>query len=131
MKSSFTISKNEGKFLPADEKEFEQIAYGIRPMIFATTEAYIITGEQKYADISGQLAAWFFGKNSAGVIMYDKATGRCFDGIIAANKVNKNSGAESTIEALLGLQKIETHPAIMMALNKYKKINKFFTFYIN
>jgi hypothetical protein len=53
MKSSFSLTKKDGSFLPADEKEFEQIAYGIRPMIFAATEAFNITGEQKYADIAG------------------------------------------------------------------------------
>ena len=121
MKSSFSLTKEEGKLLPVDEKEFEQIAYGLRPMIFAATEAYDLTGEQKYADIAGQLTAWFFEKNPAAAIMYDKETGRCFDGIIASNKINKNSGAESTIEALLSFQKIEKHPAIVTVLNKYKK----------
>ena len=33
--------------------------------------------------------------------MYDHETGRCFDGINARNSINKNSGAESTIECLL------------------------------
>lgn len=117
MRSSFTIIKKENTFVPVDEKEFPQIAYGIRPMIFAAAEAYDLTGQQEYADIAGHLAAWFFGANDANEIMYDKKTGRCFDGIIAENKVNKNSGAESTIEALLALQKIEEYPAIISALN--------------
>ena len=38
--------------------------------------------------------------------MYDENTGIVFDGIESAQKVNMNSGAESTIEALLSLQKI-------------------------
>ncbi len=121
MKSSFAITKKDSICVPVDEKQFAQIAYGIRPMIFAATEAYEITGEQKYADIAGHLAAWFFGANDAHEIIYDKPTGRCFDGIIAINKLNKNSGAESTIECLLALQKIEKHREIIFALNKYKK----------
>jgi len=36
--------------------------------------------------------------------MYDPKTGRCYDGIVSKNNVNKNSGAESTIEALPSLQ---------------------------
>lgn len=121
MKSSFALIKKDSEFVSIDEKEFPQIAYGIRPMIFAAAEAFDVTGQQKYADISGHLAAWFFGANDANEMMYDKTTGRCFDGIIAKDKVNKNSGAESTIECLLALQKIENNPAIISALNKYKR----------
>ncbi len=121
MMSSFSVIQKGNQIEPVEEKQFEQIAYGIRPTIFAATEAYTLTGKQKYADIAAHLASWFFGANDAKEIMYDKYTGRCFDGIIAKNKLNKNAGAESTIECLLALQKIEEHPAITSALNKYKK----------
>jgi hypothetical protein len=53
--------------------------------------------------------------------MYSKETGRCFDGLSSSTKVNENSGAESTIEALLAIEKIEDFAAIITALNKYKK----------
>ena len=43
---------------------------------------------------------WFSGQNAVNVVMYDSTTGRTFDGI-GENGVNRNSGAESTIEALL------------------------------
>jgi hypothetical protein len=121
MLSSFSILKKEKEFTIVDEKRFPQIAYGICPMIFAAAESYKLTGEQKYIDIAAHLAAWFFAANDANLIMYDKSTGRCFDGILAANKLNKNSGAESTIESLLALQKINDYPAINAALYKYKK----------
>lgn len=121
MMSSFSIIKKENGYSSFDEKEFPQIAYGFRPMIFAAAEAYVIAGKEKYADIAGHLAAWFFGANSVNENMYDKNMGRCFDGIISKDKINKNSGAESTIECLLALQKIENYPAIISALNKYKK----------
>ncbi len=121
MKSSFSISKKGNEFIAVDEKRFDQIAYGIRPMVFAAAEAYELTGHQKYASIAGNLAAWFFGVNDGKEVMYNVNTGRCFDGIIADNKINKNSGAESTIECLLALQKIEGYPAILSALNEYKK----------
>lgn len=126
MRSSFSIIKkqngpNASRIVLVDEKQFEQIAYGLRPMIFAAAEAYEVTGKQKYADIAAQLTAWFFGSNDANEIMYDENTGRCFDGIIANNKVNKNSGAESTIEALLAMQRIEKYPQIIGQLKKYKK----------
>ena len=88
--------------------KFSQIAYGIRPMIFACLNAYRITGETKYLRTSVELSGWFFGKNPAKKNIYSPETGRCFDGIIDEEKLNLNSGAESTIEALLSLSAIES-----------------------
>jgi len=53
--------------------------------------------------------------------MYSLTTGRCYDGITSPGNVNKNAGAESTIEALLALQRVESYPAVKAALDKYKK----------
>ena len=52
-------------------------------------------------------AAWLAGENASGKVMWDPATGRCYDGIISKEEINLNSGAESTIEALLSLQALE------------------------
>ena len=49
------------------------------------------------------------------------STGVCFDGISSPTSVNQNSGAESTIEALLTIQKVEAYPALDAALKKYSK----------
>lgn len=121
MKSSFVVAKNGDQIQLISEKSFEQIAYGIRPMVFAAIEAFRLTGQEKYADIAGHLAAWFLGANDAGINMYSLSTGRGFDGIQSPGNVNINSGAESTIEALLTLQRVEIYPAVKAALNKYKK----------
>src|SRR5439155_24394568 len=55
---------------------------------------------------------WFYGNNSAGFPMYDPATGRGYDGLLGPSefRVNRNSGAESTIEALMALQAINANP---------------------
>lgn len=121
MKSSFVVTKNAGQVQLVSEKSFDQIAYGIRPMVFAAIEAYKLTGQEKYADIAGHLAAWFFGANAASKNMYSVTTGRCYDGITSPGNININSGAESTIEALLAMQRVESYPAVIAALNKYKK----------
>jgi multiple sugar transport system substrate-binding protein len=44
--------------------------------------------------------------------MYDQPTGRTFDGIdgASAEQVNRNAGAESTVEALLALQRVTGNP---------------------
>lgn len=121
LKSSFVVASNGSGVQLTSEKSYEQIAYGIRPMVFAAIEAYRITGNDKYADIAGQLSAWFLGNNTVNKTMYSLTTGRCYDAISSAGNVNINSGAESTIEALLAMQRVESYPAVKIALNKYKK----------
>ena len=120
-KSSFAISDSAGDYQILSESSYDQIAYGIEPMVFAAAEAYKATGQAKYADMAGHLAAWFLGANDGSVMMYSKTTGICYDGLSQGGQANLNSGAESTIEALLTMQKVESDPAIKAALNKYKK----------
>jgi hypothetical protein len=121
MKSSFVVESNGTEIRLSSEKTYEQIAYGIRPMVTAATEAYRVTKDDKYADLAGRLAAWFFGANDAQATMYSTTTGRGFDGIQSSSSINRNSGAESTIEALMAMQHVEAFPSIKTALLKYKK----------
>ena len=118
-KNSFDVTSSNGVLAINNEKDFEQIAYGFSGYIFAATQAYQITKEEKYADIAGRLAAWFFGKNSASTTMFSKETGRCYDAIFTGNNINKNSGAESTIEALLSMQQVSAVPAVKASMEKY------------
>lgn len=92
---------------------FAQIAYGVRPMVWAALEAYDQTQDPKYTDLATELMGWFLGKNVAGIKMYDTESGRCFDGISSTTEVNRNSGAESTIEALWAFQRAEQYPAVV------------------
>jgi hypothetical protein len=95
---------------PDTRKEFDQIAYGIRPMAVGLLRLYDATGNADYLRLAGLAASWFFGNNAAGIAMYDSSTGRCFDGILSKSEVNRNSGAESTIEALMTLLELEPYP---------------------
>lgn len=106
--ASFQLEKFTDGFQHIKANEFPQIAYGIRPMVYAALEAYRVTNDVEMLEIAKQLAAWFFGNNPANQQMYDLTTGRTFDGIISAEAYNKNSGAESTIEGLLTIQAIES-----------------------
>ncbi len=121
MKSSFAVENSGGEIKLISEKSYEQIAYGIRPMISAAIEAYRLTNQEKYADMAGHFAAWFLGDNDANRIMYSVTTGRCFDGIQSSSNVNLNSGAESTIEALLAMESVESYPAVKTALKSFIK----------
>jgi hypothetical protein len=87
-----------------------QIAYGTNAMVQALMNLYHATGDAAYARMGGLAASWFFGNNLARAQMYDPATGRGYDGIDAALKVNRNAGAESTIEALMALQAVTGVP---------------------
>ena len=87
-----------------------QIAYGVDTMVQALMNLYHATNDPSYARMGGLTASGFFGDNFAQTPMYDPQTGRAFDGIDAALKVNKNAGAESTIEALMALQAVAAVP---------------------
>ena len=113
------FKKQGDTILKLDYKKAPQIAYGIRPMIYACLEAFKITGQSKYAKQAGKIASWFFGDNFAQEVMYDPQTGICYDGINDDGDVNLNSGAESTIEALLALQSIEKNPQARKILMNY------------
>jgi hypothetical protein len=104
--SSFSVRKADCNFEIINSNKFSQIAYVIRPMVYALLEAYKITSDTSYAIQAGQIAKWFVGKNPAGEVMYNPHTGIIYDGIENENLINKNSGAESTIEGLLTLLKI-------------------------
>ena len=120
LQTSFTLSATNSQFQLTAESTYSQIAYGIRPLVFAAIEAYVETNNPKYSDAAGHLAAWFFGNNAAGQAMYSSSTGICYDGLSSPTSINTNSGAESTIEALLAIERVEMYPTVKTALNKYK-----------
>lgn len=110
MLSSFALRRAGSRLEAAEVQHFPQIAYGISPMMLAANEAYRVTGERRYRDMAERFARWFAGENDARTAMYDPATGRAYDGIVSAAKVNRNSGAESTVEALLALTALQGTP---------------------
>jgi len=93
-------------------KWYPQIAYGIGPVVEGFLALADAVGDPRYAVFAGLAAGWFVGANPAGVQMYDEKSGRTFDGIDGPSpvKVNRNAGAESTIEALLALQRVTSSP---------------------
>jgi hypothetical protein len=102
-------------------REFEQIAYDLRPVVAGLIRLYDATKDEKYLTMAGMAGSWFFGNNAVKVRMYDPATGRCFDGINNDSVYNKNSGAESTIEALIALMELERFEKAL-EFTKVKKV---------
>lgn len=85
---------------------YEQIAYGANRMVQGLIAVGEATGDSKYRRMAGLAASWFFGNNDADAVMYDVQTGRGYDGIVGPGKINRNAGAESTIEALMAVQSV-------------------------
>ncbi len=90
-------------------RHFEQIAYAVRAMSVGLVRLYEQTNDTRYAVMAGLAASWLTGNNAAGTAMYDPATGRGYDGINDSTTVNYNSGAESTIEALMTILEVGRH----------------------
>jgi hypothetical protein len=102
--ASILIIREPGGFAEESKTRFPQIAYGLRPMVYAATEAFRLTGDAQYLALATRLRSWFFGENDAARNIYDQESGRTYDAINSASEVNFNSGAESTIEGLLVMQ---------------------------
>jgi hypothetical protein len=107
---------------PHSVRRFEQIAYGVRPMAVGLIRLYEATRERSYAIMAGLAGSWLFGNNILGRAMYDPSTGRCYDGITDSVSLNRNAGAESTIEALLTVLEVEHVPEAMPYLT-YRKVS--------
>jgi len=105
---AFWIKKTEeNSYTEIKRSSYPQIVYGLRPMIWAASEAYQYSKKEKYLKLTTDLESWLFGNNDAETIMYDEKTGIIFDGIISPKEINRNSGAESTIESLMILLEME------------------------
>ncbi|AZR73253.1 hypothetical protein BBF96_07555 [Anoxybacter fermentans] len=109
---------------------YEQIAYAVNVVVQGYIELYNATGEEKYAQLAGLAATWYLGNNPVKVQMYDPATGRCYDGIDSPETYNANSGAESTIEALLSIIEVENNPIAREYLQYTQKVVSELSIYI-
>jgi hypothetical protein len=89
-------------WLPAPA-ERAQIAYGADATLQNLLRTADASGLVGFRQLAGIQAAWYFGNNRARVQMYDPTTGRTFDGLEADMRINRNSGAESTIHGLLSM----------------------------
>jgi hypothetical protein len=75
-------------------------------MVEAASIAFQVTGKKIYSKMARTAFAWFMGKNSNGVMVYNPATGGAFDGI-AAKGLNRNQGAEAGLSYLLARLEME------------------------
>jgi glycosyltransferase involved in cell wall biosynthesis len=68
--------------------------------------AFEVTGDDEYMNKAKLAFEWFLGKNHLSQMLYDEATGGCYDGL-GRESINFNQGAESTLSYLLARLALE------------------------
>lgn len=92
-----------------------QIAYGVDSRVQSLVATARAADSPGLLDLAAVTAGWFFGANPSGAPAYTPATGTAIDGIEPDGRVNPNSGAESTIHALLTMLALDADPALKAA----------------
>jgi len=76
-------------------------------LVEAAAIAYRLTHDKSYENMARRALGWFFGMNTKNAIVYDVASGACYDGF-GERGLNQNQGAESTIAFLLAAEEFLT-----------------------
>ena len=82
---------------------FDQQPVEAAAMADACFRAWSLTGDSRWKDLVERAARWFVGANDSRLVLYDRKTGGCGDGL-SRDHINLNRGAESTLAALAVLQ---------------------------
>lgn len=85
---------------------FDQQPEDTASAVEALVVAYEVIKKKIFADQAKSAFDWFLGKNHLRQMIYDEATGGCYDGL-GRDSINFNQGAESTISYLLARLTIE------------------------
>jgi glycosyltransferase involved in cell wall biosynthesis len=72
----------------------------------ALVQAYLVTDKKVYKDKAELAFRWFLGKNHLNQMVYDEATGGCYDGL-GRFSINFNQGAESSLSYFLARLSID------------------------
>jgi hypothetical protein len=82
---------------------FDQQPIEAAALADACARAYELTDDPRWSRGVEAAAAWFFGANDSGAVLYDPVSGGCRDGLQTAG-ANQNQGAESTLALISTLQ---------------------------
>jgi len=88
---------------------YHQLSYGTDALVHCCTELWEATGETAFARLGAQLSTWYCGNNVKGADMWDRETGRGFDGIYQ-DAIDWKAGAESTVAAVRTMTDVERYP---------------------
>ena len=76
-------------------------------MVEAALAAFRTTHNNNFRTTAQTIFAWFLGKNTQSLWVYNPNTGGCYDGITPEG-LNLNQGAEATVTYLLARLDMET-----------------------
>lgn len=85
---------------------FDQQPVDAMATILLFIQAYHDSGDAHYLRSAYTAFMWFFGENDLRLSLYDPETGGCCDGL-AADGINRNQGAESTLAYLISYLAVE------------------------
>jgi hypothetical protein len=88
-----------------EQARFDQQPIEAEHMIGALLEAWRVTNDRRWVEDARRCFEWFLGRNDLQQPICDQATGACRDGL-AAEGVNRNQGAESTLSWLHSLMRL-------------------------
>lgn len=94
---------------------YPQLNYGTASYVDNFLALYEVTGERVFADAAGLAASWWRGNNPAQTAMFTEESGVAFDAV-DHDGVNRNAGAESVVEALRGILRVQRVPAALAAM---------------
>jgi len=121
-KRYFSPIGSDGWYVKGEKKaRFDQQPVSTCDAILACAEAYRITGDEEWYNLSKSIFEWFFGKNDLGLLLYDASTGGCYDAL-QVDRVNLNQGAESTLSFLISLAEIYRIENMVKAYEKVKSL---------
>jgi len=115
-----TITFEKGEFNPVGQNGwylrqgkrayFDQQPEETSSMVQTLLTAYQATKKDEYLSSAHHAFQWFLGKNHLQQMVYDEATGGCYDGL-GEESLNLNQGAESTLSYLLARLELEQFQA--------------------
>ncbi len=83
-----------------EKHRYDQQPEEAATLVFALKSIFRITKEAKYDALRQKAFNWFLGNNTLHQVVYNQATGGCYDGV-GEKEINLNQGAESTVMYLL------------------------------
>jgi hypothetical protein len=104
----FTPIGNKGWYKKGEPKGlYDQQSVEASCIAETALSAFRATHNNNFIPVAQNIFAWFLGKNTNGVWVYDPNTGGCYDGITPEG-LNLNQGAEATVTYLLVRLELET-----------------------
>ena len=114
---SLKVQMKDGMFVPIGNNGwykkggsraiYDQQSVEASCMTETAVAAFRATRYNHFRTAARTIFAWFLGKNSQGLIVYNPNTGGCYDGITPVG-LNLNQGAEATVTYLLARLELET-----------------------